>query len=813
MSHNKVIPKLSLQSPVHHTKLNAQSTVRSFKKEGLHLISKDSLESDSEGVPQEIKSQSELEGQIQDNDLEPDSLEEESPQGESLSETEEEASRKVAQMASEEYHHSQGNGTSHRQQPIDDKYSDLRYDPNWKNKKEEGQLLTVEALPESLASSTENLTLDPLYPSKETSVEPSGGKDEQKKSPQSEASLLGSEFLSPDCERCALRSQPFSELSDGDQEEKSSNLSQSFKSSSSHNEVFLPGSRGPRRKKSIQYFVEKNKLTLGLPTPKTDSYLQLHNKKRGEAHLEQGWLKGPGVPRKEKLYPFLPLNPQKISKHPKTDKQISYPIRVTDKTPIQNAKEIENAAIDPEDKWHQRAQQLKNYQEHWSQYENTKSSNVPRRQPSEATDGQQTSRSPAKHKIRKQHQRQNGLKALMTKELVASQVNQDDMPRQQENQNKPFDTSKKYDSIVITNAPDNDLQDSSALRSQNPNVTSSKFAPPKQAFDKVPYTNSTDFHSVMNINKERGHKDQEEKGFSYQHLHVNALSNMDLNYVNELSKTQVPLSQKSSQPVYNINVDEATENKKQPKWIYAETKYKNLEMLWKFHSSSDSQPVRASPEAWLTQIMDQHQQALMQLTEIQPSEEALSSITFPPIMSRVESESQLSSERSQRNHMIINRSNSEGYLFQLEKGKQHRKRSSIKSSKLKGYQKRDVKLGGLGPDIESIRDKMHKLIQQKEYAKQVKEYNMKTLCILSKPQTAKTETKSAIPRQKALEYAKTIPKPKSSNLTDHASKETKNPASTGKEDSLPKIPLLEMLQSRHEREKRAVAAFKVLHIV
>ncbi|KAM9220682.1 jhy protein homolog isoform 5-T6 [Dugong dugon] len=741
MSHNKVIPKLSLLSPVHHTKLNAQSTVRSFKKEGLHLISKDSLESDSEGVPQEIKSQSELEGQIQDNDLEPDSLEEESPQGESLSETEEEVSRKVAHMASEEYHHSQGNGTSHRQQPIEDKYSDLRYDPNWKNKKEEGQLLTVEALLESLASSTENLTLDPLYPSKETSVEPSGGKDEQKKSPQSKASLLGSEFLSPDCNRCALRSQPFSELSDSDQEEKSSNLSQYVKSSSSHNEVFLPGSRGPRRKKSIQYFVEKNKLTLGLPTPKTDSYLQLHNKKRGEAHLEQ------------------------------------------------------------------------NYQEHWSQYENTKSSNVPRHQSSEATNGQQTSRSPAKHKVRKQHQRQNGSKALMTKKLVPSQVNQDNMPRQQENQNKPFDTSKKYDSIVITNAPDNDLQDSSALRSQNPNVTSSKFAPPKQAFDKVPYKNSTDFHSVMNINKERGHKDQEEKGFSYQHLHVNALSNMDLNYVNELSKTQVPLSQKSSQPVYNMNVNEATENKKQPKWIYAETKYKNLEMLWKFHSSSDSQPVRASPEAWLTQIMDQHQQALMQLTEIQPSEEALSSITFPPIMSRVESESQLSSERSQRNHMIINRSNSEGYQFQLEKGKQHRKRSSIKSSKLKGYQKRDVKLGGLGPDIESIRDKMHKLIQQKEYAKQVKEYNMKTLCILSKPQTAKTETKSAIPRQKALEYAKTIPKPKSSNLTDHASKETKNPASTGKEESLPKIPLLEMLQSRHEREKQAVAAFKVLHIV
>lgn len=147
--------------------------------------------------------------------------------------------------------------------------------------------MTVEALPESVDSSTENLTLGPLYPSKETSVELSGGEGEQKKSPQSIASLLGSEFLSPNYERGAPRSEPFSELSDSDLEEKSSNLSSYLKSSSSHNEVFLPASHGPRRRKSKQYFVEKNKLTLGLPTPRMDSYLQLHNKKRGDTHPEQ----------------------------------------------------------------------------------------------------------------------------------------------------------------------------------------------------------------------------------------------------------------------------------------------------------------------------------------------------------------------------------------------------------------------------------------------------------------------------------------------------------------------------------------------
>ncbi|KAK2499657.1 hypothetical protein MC885_005413 [Smutsia gigantea] len=779
MSHCKLTPKLSSQSPILHTSLKIQSREPPFKKEDLHLISKDSLDSDSESLTQEIKSQFEPEGRILDNYMEADSLEEGSPLRESLSETEGEASFGAAQTEGREILHSQDDGMKNSQQPLEDKYSDLRYDPNWKNKKKAGKLLTMDTLPESVDSCTENLPSEPLYPSKEASLELPEEEGKQKESPQSIASLLGSEFLSPNYERGAHGSGPFSQLSDSELEAKSSTFSQYFKSSSSHNEVFLPGSRGPRRRKSRQYFVEKNKLTLGLPTPKTDSYLRLHNKKRGETQPEQ----------------------------------ISYPIKVTAKTPLQNAKETEKAAAHHEDKWHEGAQQLKNYQEHWSKYETAKSSNVPRGQSPEPTNDQQPSRRPAKHKIRKLHKHQPGLKSLVTEELVVSRGNQNSTPRQQQNQNKPTDTSIKHETIVIMNAPHNDLQYSSAPRSQNPKLTSNKFVPPPHAFDKALYKNSTGYHSVMNGNTERGHKDQEEKRFSYQQPHINTLPNMDLNYLNELTKRQVPLSQKGLHSVSSINVSGSTENKKQPKQTYSETKYKNLEILWKFHSSSDSQPVRASPESQLTQIMEQHRQALMQLTEVQPRDGAVSEVTLPPILSRVESESHLSPERSQRNQMKMSRSNSEGYLLQLGKGKKPRKSSSIKSSKLKGYQKRDVKLGGLGPDLESIRDKMQKLIQQKEYAKQVKQYNMKALSTLSKPQTAKTEKKPVIPRQKALEYAKTIPKPKPSNLTGQTSKEKKTPTYAGKEDTLPEISLLEILQSRHEREKQAVAAFKVLHIV
>ncbi|XP_047680189.1 jhy protein homolog isoform X3 [Prionailurus viverrinus] len=739
MSHSKLIPKLSVRSPVHHTSLKVQSTEPPFKKD-LHLISKDSLESDSESFTQESKSQSGLGNPTQDN-MEPDSLEEESPQLESLSETEEEASRRAAQKDGKENLHTQNDGIYSSQQPVEDKYSDLRYDPNWKSKKEERKFLTVEALPESVDSSTENLTSDPLYPSKETSMELPGGKAEQKRSPQSVASLLGSEFLSPNYERGTHHSQPSSELSDRDLE-KSSKLSRCLKSSSSHNEVFLPGSRGRRRRKSKQYFVEKNKLTLGLPTPKTDSYLQLHNKKRGDVLSEQ------------------------------------------------------------------------NHQEHWSQCESAKSNNLLRRQSSETTNGQQPSRKPAKRSIRKQHQRQRGLKSLVTEELAVCQGNQNSTPRQQPNENKPTDPSIKHETTVITNAPNDDLQDSSALRSRDPKVTSNKLGPAQQASDKASYNNSTGYQSVTDVHKQRGHEGQDEKRPSHQQPHIHTLSNVGLNHLNELSKRQVPLSQKGSQSVPTVNVNGSTRNKKQPKQIYTETKYKNLEILWKFHSPSDSQPVRASPDSQLAQIMEHHQQALKQLTEVQPNEGASPSVTFPPILSRVESESQLSAGTSQRNQMKVGRSNSEGYLFQLEKGKKHRKSSSsTKSAKLKGYQKRDVKLGGLGPDLESIRDKMQKLIQKKEYARQVQEYNTKTLSLLPKPQTAKTKSKSAIPRQKALEYAKTIPKPKPSNLTDRASKEKKNPTDARKEDALPEISLLEILQSRHEREKQAVAAFKALHIV
>ncbi|ETE56985.1 putative protein C11orf63 [Ophiophagus hannah] len=97
----------------------------------------------------------------------------------------------------------------------------------------------------------------------------------------------------------------------------------------------------------------------------------------------------------------------------------------------------------------------------------------------------------------------------------------------------------------------------------------------------------------------------------------------------------------------------------------------------------------------------------------------------------------------------------------------------------------DVRLGGLGPDYETIKEKSEKIKHQKVYAKQ------------------------------ALEYAKTIPKPRLfvSRSSEQETKEEKNLARTLNGENLPPISSLESLQNRHEKEKQVVAAFKTLHIV
>ncbi|NWU18439.1 JHY protein, partial [Cephalopterus ornatus] len=105
-----------------------------------------------------------------------------------------------------------------------------------------------------------------------------------------------------------------------------------------------------------------------------------------------------------------------------------------------------------------------------------------------------------------------------------------------------------------------------------------------------------------------------------------------------------------------------------------------------------------------------------------------------------------------------------------------------------------------------------KLKLQKEYSRQIKEYNMKNITLAQKLPT-KPQVTSSVSRQKALEYAKKIPKPKTFiRPSDKEVKEEVLPQ-TSDGTSFPKIPSLETLRSRHEKEKEVVAAFKALHVL
>ncbi|KAF2980224.1 hypothetical protein EK904_014502, partial [Melospiza melodia maxima] len=120
----------------------------------------------------------------------------------------------------------------------------------------------------------------------------------------------------------------------------------------------------------------------------------------------------------------------------------------------------------------------------------------------------------------------------------------------------------------------------------------------------------------------------------------------------------------------------------------------------------------------------------------------------------------------------------------------------------KFYLNQSMKLGGLGPDYETIKEKKEKMKLQKEYSRQIKEYNMKNITVVqrlpAKPQ--------------ALEYAKKIPRPKilPAKQSEQEGKEVLAQAPAG--PRFPQIPSLESLWSRHEKEKEAVAAFEALHI-
>ncbi|XP_029879419.1 jhy protein homolog isoform X3 [Aquila chrysaetos chrysaetos] len=228
-------------------------------------------------------------------------------------------------------------------------------------------------------------------------------------------------------------------------------------------------------------------------------------------------------------------------------------------------------------------------------------------------------------------------------------------------------------------------------------------------------------------------------------------------------------------------------------------------------SSVHSSPTAPCTTSQFTQTTERHHQEITRLTEAHLADKHLFSL-LPPIIPQVEGGSEVDPESGEGNQVKISRSNSEGYLMQMEK--QNQPKVSKKPCSSKAYINLNVKFGGLGPDYEAIKEKKEKLKQQKEYAKQIKEHNMKSIASVQRLPT-KPQVISSVSRQKALEYAKTIPRPKTftARQSDEEVKEERVLPQTLNGDSLPQIASLETLQNRHEKEKQVVAAFRTLHIL
>ncbi|XP_048036679.1 jhy protein homolog isoform X1 [Megalobrama amblycephala] len=186
---------------------------------------------------------------------------------------------------------------------------------------------------------------------------------------------------------------------------------------------------------------------------------------------------------------------------------------------------------------------------------------------------------------------------------------------------------------------------------------------------------------------------------------------------------------------------------------------------------------------------------------------------LPPIGRANGSDTELCSDRSEQQLNSIHRSSSEGYLSQMEKHNQLKAKTNYKAYTLKDYKsmQQEVKLGGLGPTNTIPEAVAEKIRRQKLYSNVIREQNKKISRIpsLSAKDPVGSDDKDIVPRRKALEYAKTIAKPKPPPKSKDRPRE--QPQYLQETDPI-HLATLEMLR-RHEDEKRAVARFRTIHAV
>ncbi|KAF1647990.1 hypothetical protein FQA23_0002152, partial [Aptenodytes patagonicus] len=757
----------------------------------------DSQESDSESLVQERRYQLELQQRIRENEelvglyseeLENDSLEEDSLEEMSLKEQE------GAEYDTNRYTNGiqKNDGNGRKQQSVD-KYFSLRYNPNWKNTKEVAEFSVTEKACQVAGGSSVDFSQDSFYLHSSGSPEE---KNQQEAKSQDLFSESGTELPSFHEPNAVVSNKPFRLHTKGKESADGCHLKDS---PSTYGRAFTLQIQEDGLQRAKKDFVEKNKRTLGLRSKKINSYLQLHNKK------------------------------QEVLQEQVTDP------KTVDEEPVQSVLPFQTVKMEPEDKWYLKAQQLKDHQNKSSQRNKIKSNQSHKGRAFPRNDSQQPPGGPAEPKS--WHHRHHQISEFQTAPMQA--VEQDNSSALQKWLYPSPSVSPGTNTAANSDTCLNSFPNSRHFVNQDFTTSTYPFHPTLHKF------NAAEVIPPAYTSKEnKKYRHDSPNGLPQDQQHLYNHVTVQLFARDNGTNGQAHPNQRNISSTFNANFQELVKDQVSlwdcKRHIYADKRYQNyaistriipctdcvlsyllytnkdsyfspLPFLRPSQSSVHSSPTAPFTTSQFTKTMEQHHQEITRLTEAHLADRHLFSL-LRPIIPQVEGGSEVDPESSEGNQVKISRSNSEGYLMQMEKQKQPK--VSKKPCSSKAYINLNVKLGGLGPDYEAIKEKKEKLKQQKEYAKQIKEHNMKSIASVQRLPT-KPQVMSSVSRQKALEYAKKIPRPKTftARQSDEEVKEERVLPQTLNGDSLPQIASLETLQNRHEKEKQVVAAFRALHIL
>ncbi|NXG61472.1 JHY protein, partial [Hemiprocne comata] len=753
-----------------------------------------SQESHSESLVQERQYQLELQQWIHENEelvglsfdeLDSNSLEEDSLEEMNLEEQE------GAECDTNPYttgiQKDDGNG---RKQQALEKYFSLRYNPSWKNTKEVGEVSEAEKACQDAGGSSGDFSQDPFYLHSNGFPEE---KNQQEAKSQDSPSEFGPKMLILQEPNGMVSKEPSRLHSQG----KAPAGGCHFRGHPSAASLQIQQARPQRAKKD---FVEKNKRALGIQAEKINSYLQLHSKKQ------------------EVL-----------------QEQITDP-KTVDEEPVQCVQSSQTEKMKPEDKWNLKAQQLNDHQNKFSQRNKTKGTRSLKGRAFPRGDSQQPLGRPAEP--RAWHHRHHQGAAVHTAPMQA--VERDNSSTLQKQLDSSPSVGLGTDTAANPQTCFHHFPNSRHFVNQD--FPACPFHPPLHKFN--PGETRSPAHTSK---KSKKHQHDSPNGLPHHQQHLYNHVPVQLFPRDNSTNGQAHPNQRNISSTFNANLQEllkdqvslqdckrhiymVLEKDSSILWALLHIEFSTIESFllrgWKVKFEkqeilispplSSQSSVHSSPTALCTtsqspQRMEQHHQEIPLLPEAHLADRHLCSL-LPPVIPQRESASGAGPESGEGNQLKISQSNSEGYLIQMERQKQPQVSKKPWSSK--GYMNLPVELGGLGPDYEAIKEKKEKLKQQKEYAKQIREYNMKNTASVPRL-PAKPQVVSSTSRQKALEYAKKIPRPRNSEArqSDEEVKEERVLPRPFKGDSLLPIESLETLQNRHKNEKQVVAAFRTLHIL